>query len=306
MNHRSLRKIVYAVLITIISATGTLFALAQDEGNNAENLAESVANACTQSQEPLSAEDIPLSALADLDMSFSELQDFLAEGGNLYDLLPEGANEQTAQARALACIEALAANGDLNAEQAAALRAVIESGANMALREALGNHAAIAGIWGHDHDGGMLGLRGRMPGWRVRPFGMPRGSKPSDELGRSGQFGFRITRDEDGNWHLEEYGDSSGSHGGFGESLEFFGDMQGFALPFMLPDGDEFFDEELLEMLLRDLLGRRGGRFGFQIPMPDDVEVDENGHAEEPSEGGESGSDEGDNRSEETGDNNSA
>ena len=171
-------------------------------------------------------------------MTIAELRDHLASGGTIQELLANSDRQAEREAAHLACINELEANGDLTAEQAAALRAVIETGARQAMREARGD-----GEWGKSGRGAwdFRGGRGghgidmrRFFGGRGIPI-MPdlfgknlfgdldelleelEESGSLDEAmrerleqfeealrsGARGRFGFRIDRDDDGNWHFD-------------------------------------------------------------------------------------------------------
>ena len=173
-------------------------------------------------------------------MTIGELRDHLMSGGTIEELLDKSELQAEWQANRLACIDELEANGDLTAEQAAALRSVIETGARQAMREAIGGvDRGKGGHFGWSRRGGprfelrrSFGGRG-MPHMPMIPDffrGLPFGDLDElfEELEASGSldeamrerleelqealrsggrgfFGFRIDRDADGKWHFDWY-----------------------------------------------------------------------------------------------------
>lgn len=227
------RKLLLGALVLALAAGAALAAFAQEE-ESAE------ASACDRRPRD-AGYHMPLDALAELDMTIGELRDHLMSGGTIEELLDESELQAERQANRLACIAELEANGDLTAEQAAALRSVIETGARQAMREAIGGVE-----WGK---GGHSGWRRRggpgielrrsfggrdMPHMPIIPDiirGLPFGdldelfeeleaSGTLDEAlrerleqleealrsGGRGTFGFRIDRDDAGNWHFDWFG----------------------------------------------------------------------------------------------------
>ncbi|MCY4009347.1 MAG: hypothetical protein OXF22_06305 [Anaerolineaceae bacterium] len=234
MMKTSTRKLLIGTLVLALVAIAGFAAFAQDEES-----AES--NACDGQQRGFGYDyDSPLDALAELDMTIAELRDHLASGGTISELLQQellqesGLMEQR-QERRLACIAELEANGDLTTEQATALRAVIETGADQAMREVMGSRAqGKGGHFSWRHRGGRSGhgfdarraFSGRdMPG--SIPFEgldelfadlaesgsldetMRERLEQLEEALRSGSrsfFRFRIDRDDDGQWQFNWFG----------------------------------------------------------------------------------------------------
>ncbi|MCY3835935.1 MAG: hypothetical protein OXF83_05785 [Anaerolineaceae bacterium] len=157
MMKTSTRKLLIGTLVLALVAVAGSVAFAQDEES-----AES--NACDGQHHGFGYDyDSPLDALAELDLTIAELRDHLASGGTISELLQQellqesGLMEQR-QERRLACIAELEANNDLTAAQANALRAVIETGADQAMREVMGSR--VRGKGGHfswSHRGGRSG-----------------------------------------------------------------------------------------------------------------------------------------------------
>lgn len=199
------------------------------------------------------ASHISLDALAELDMTIAELRDHLMSGGTLQELLDESDLSADMAAQRLACIAELEANGDLTAEQAEALRAVIETGADQAMREAMGSRALgkrghfgwrfRGGRGGHDFDArrsfGGRGMSGIPDIFRVLPFGgldellsdLEEGGSIDEAIrerleeleealrsGSRGFFGFRIDRDDDGKWHFDWFDEDENNSEGDSDS----------------------------------------------------------------------------------------
>ena len=153
MNLSLTRKLLLGALVLALAASGAFAVLAQDD----DATADTETSACAPPTRG-DGRGNHLDALAELDMTIAELRDHLASGGTIQELLAESDAQAGLGAARLACIDELEANGDLTAEQAAALRAVIETGAHQALRAALGE-AHGDGEW--DKDGrGARGWRG--------------------------------------------------------------------------------------------------------------------------------------------------
>ncbi len=227
------RKIILGALVLALAAGGAIYVLAQDESTT-----DTETSACARRHHRDDWRRNPLDTLAELDMTIAELRDHLASGGTIPELLDETDLQADHEANDLACIDELEANGDLTAEQAATLRAVIETGASQAMRDAIGSIAG--GIGGHI-GGSMRGGHGG-PGIDMRRFFGGRGipiisdlfgknhfgdldelfekleeSGSLDEAmrerleqfeealrsGARGRFGFRIDRDDDGNWNFD-------------------------------------------------------------------------------------------------------
>ena len=224
------RKLLLGALVLALAAGGAFAAFAQEE--------ESTATSACDWRPRGAGYHIPLDALTELDMTIGELRDHLMSGGSIEELLDVSELRAEWQANRLACIDELEANGDLTAEQAAALRAVIETGAREAMREAIGGRDRGKGDhFGWSRRGGhgiemrrSFGRRG-MPSmpmipdiFRGLPFGdldelfeeleasgsldeaMRERLEQLEEALRSGGrgfFGFRIDRDEDGKWHFD-------------------------------------------------------------------------------------------------------
>ena len=227
------RKLLLGALVLALAAGAALAAFAQEEES-------AQASACDWRPRD-AGYHMPLDALAELDMTIGELRDHLMSGGTIEELLDESELQAEWQANRLACIAELEANGDLTAEQAAALRAVIETGARQAMREAIGGvDRGKGGHFGWSRRGGprfelrrSFGRRG-MPHMPMIPDiirGLPFGdldelfeeleaSGSLDEAlrerleelqealrsGGRGTFGFRIDRDGDGKWHFDWFG----------------------------------------------------------------------------------------------------
>ena len=255
------RKFLLGAFVLALAAAGGFAVFAQEES-------ATEASACDWHGP---GSHISLDALAELDMTIAELRDHLMSGGTLQELLDESDLMADQQTRRLACIDELEANGDLTAEQAEALRAVIETGADQVMREAMGSRARgkgghfgwsfRGGRGGHDFDArrffGGRSFDGRsfsgrsfsgrgMPGipdiLRVLPFdgldglledleesgsideAMRERLEQLEEALRSGSrgfFGFRIDRDDDGNWHFEWFDeDDSDTEAGSGSEGE--------------------------------------------------------------------------------------
>ena len=229
------RKLLLGALVLALAAGAALAAFAQEEEESTE------ASACDWRPRD-AGYHMPLDALAELDMTIGELRDHLMSGGTIEELLDESELQAERQANRLACIAELETNGDLTAEQAAALRSVIETGARQAMREAIGGvDRGKGGHFGWSRRGGPgIELRrsfgGRdMPHMpmipdiiREMPFGdldelfeELEASGSLDEAlrerleqleealrsGGRGTFGFRIDRDDAGNWHFDWFGD---------------------------------------------------------------------------------------------------
>ena len=236
-------KLLLGALIFTLAAGAAFVAFAQEE--------ESTAVGACEGRHRHAYDEYPLKALAELDMTIAELRDHLASGGTIAELLVDTDLQADLKATRLACINELETNGDLTAEQAAALRAVIETGAREAMREAIGgrewgkgDHSSWRQWRGHDGRGDRPRFEMRRSrGGRGMPDlpnlfrGMPFGSleelleeievsgstvimeealrerlEEMQEALRSGSgsrgfFGFRIDRDEDGNWHLDWFGE---------------------------------------------------------------------------------------------------
>ena len=228
------RKLLLGALVLALAAGAALAAFAQEEESTDE------ASACDRRHRG-AGYHMPLDALAELDMTIGELRDHLMSGGTIEELLDESELQAERQANRLVCIDELEANGDLTAEQAAALRSVIETGARQAMREAIGGvDRGKGGQFGWSRRGGpgfelrrSFGGRG-MPHMPMIPDffrGLPFGdldelfeeleaSGSLDEAlrerleeleealrsGGRGTFGFRIDRDEDGKWHFDWFG----------------------------------------------------------------------------------------------------
>ena len=229
------RKLLLGALVLALTAGAAFAVFAQEE--------ESTETSACDGRHRGAGYHIPLDALTELDMTIGELRDHLMSGGTIEELLDESEIQAEWQANRLACIDELEANGDLTAEQAAALRAVIETGAQQAMREAIGGKAwGKGGPFGWSRRGGRggpgiemrrsFGGRG-MPSMPMIPEifrGLPFGDldelfeelKASGSLdealrerleqleealrsGGRGFFGFRIDRDEDGKWHFDWY-----------------------------------------------------------------------------------------------------
>ena len=156
------RKLLLGALVLALAAGGAFAVLAQDD----DATADTETSACA----PPTRGDWRgnhLDALAELDMTIAELRDHLASSGTIQELLAESDAQAGLDAARLACIDELEANGDLTAEQAAALRAVIETGAHQAMREALGGDGEG---WGKG-DRDALGKRGGHGGRGKRGIG---------------------------------------------------------------------------------------------------------------------------------------
>ena len=228
------RKLLLGALVLALAAGAALAAFAQEE--------ESTQASACDLRPRIAIYEYPLDVLAELDMTIGELRDHLASGGSIEELLVETDIQAAMEANRLACIDELEGNGDLTAEQAAALRAVIETGARQAMREAIGGvDRGKGGHFGWSRRGGpgielrrSFGGRG-MPNMPMIPDffrGLPFGdldelfeeleaSGSLDEAmrerleelqealrsGGRGTFGFRIDRDEDGKWHFDWFGD---------------------------------------------------------------------------------------------------
>ena len=228
------RKLLLGALVLALAAGTALAAFAHEEEESTET------SACDW-RPRIAVYEYPLDVLAELDMTIAELRDHLMSGGTMEELLVETDIQAAMGASRLACIDELEANGDLTAEQAAALRAVIETGAREAMREAIGGRDRGKGDhFGWSRRGGRgghsiemrrsFGGRG-MPSmpmipdiFRGLPFGdldelfeeleasgsldeaMRERLEQLEEALRSGGrgfFGFRIDRDEDGKWHFD-------------------------------------------------------------------------------------------------------
>ena len=231
------RKLLLGALVLAFAVGGAVYVLAQDESTT-----DTETSACALRHHRDDWRRNPLDALAELDMTIAELRDHLASGGTIQELLANSDRQAEREAAHLACIDELEADGDLTAEQAAALRAVIETGAGQAMRDAMGSKSwGKSGHFGWSKRGGRGG-----PGIDMRRFfggrGIPSipdffGKSPFgslDELfeeleesgsldeamrerleqleealrsGARGRFGFRIDRDDEGKWHFDWFGD---------------------------------------------------------------------------------------------------